>query len=100
MISLLHLSDLHFGYDRDQTARTQRAEALDLMLKELGKLEAAWKPQVIVISGDLSWQGKPTGYTELAEWLTKKLFPATARTAEDCIICPGNHDLDRKIARG
>jgi 3',5'-cyclic AMP phosphodiesterase CpdA len=98
VINLLHLSDLHFGYDRDKTAGAQRAGALDLMVKELGKLERDWKPRVIVISGNLSWQGKPTGYKELAEWLTTKLFPATGRTAADCIICPGNHDLDRDAA--
>src|SRR6266487_154799 len=98
MIHLLHLSDLHFGYDRDKTAIAQRAGALDLLLKVLGGLERDWKPQVVVISGDLSWQGKVAGYAELAGWLTKKLFPAIGLSAADCIICPGNHDLDRDIA--
>ena|SRR2546426_392996 len=98
MINLLHLTDLHFGYDRDATARAQRAGALDLLVKELGKLETAWKPDVLVISGDLSWQGKPDGYTELAKWLTGKLFRAARLAAADCIICPGNHDLDREEA--
>jgi hypothetical protein len=32
MVNLLHLSDLHFGYDRDATARAQRAEAYRLFL--------------------------------------------------------------------
>ncbi len=98
MINLLHLSDLHFGYDRDEAARAQRAGALDLLLKELGKLEREWKPHVLVISGDLTWRGKPAGYTELAEWLTNRLFPATELAAADCVICPGNHDLDREEA--
>ncbi len=98
MINLLHLSDLHFGYDRDATARAQRAQALDLLVTELGRLEAKWRPQILVISGDLTWQGRPTGYTELGEWLTKKLFPATGLTAADCIVCPGNHDIDREAA--
>ena len=99
MINLLHLSDLHFGFDRDQTSRAQRAASLDLLRKELAKLTPDWKPHVLVISGDLSWQGKPEGYTELSQWLTKKLFPDAGLTPADCIICPGNHDLDRKAAR-
>ena len=99
MINLLHLSDLHFGFDRDQTARAQRAASLDLLRKELAKLTPDWKPHVLVISGDLSWQGKPEGYTQLTEWLTNKLFPDAGLTPADCIICPGNHDLDRKAAR-
>ena len=98
MINLLHLSDLHFGYDQDDTARAQRALALDALVKELSRLEAEWRPQILVISGDLTWQGKPAGYTELGEWLTKKLFPATGLTAAGCVVCPGNHDLDRNAA--
>jgi formylglycine-generating enzyme required for sulfatase activity len=98
MISVLHLSDLHFGYDRDRTARAQREEALGLLVKPLSKLEPVWKPQILVISGDLTWQGKPEGYTQLADWLKEKLFPATGLTASDCVICPGNHDVDREAA--
>jgi len=99
MINLLHLSDLHFGYDKDATAQAQRAEALDLLVGVLGKLNPDWRPHILVISGDLTWQGRPSGYTELAEWLTKKLFLATGLTAENCVVCPGNHDIDRKTAK-
>jgi len=99
MINLLHLSDLHFGYDRDGTAHAQRAGSLNLLIDELSNLEADWKPLVLVISGDLSWQGKPAGYTLLAEWLKEKLFPVTGVTAANCVVCPGNHDLDRKKTR-
>jgi 3',5'-cyclic AMP phosphodiesterase CpdA len=98
MINLLHLSDLHFGYDRDATARAQRAQALDLLVTELGRLDVLWRPQILVISGDLTWQGRPTGYIELGKWLKKKLFPVTGLTAADCVVCPGNHDINRKVA--
>ena len=98
MPNLLHLSDLHFGYDKDATARDQRTQALDLLVKELRRLTAEWKPNILVISGDLTYQGRPSGYPELAEWLTKKLFPATGLTAADCLVCPGNHDIDREAA--
>ncbi|MCP5113257.1 MAG: hypothetical protein GY953_20695, partial [bacterium] len=98
MINLLHLSDLHFGYDRDATARELRAGALDLLVEEVGGLEPDWRPRILVISGDLTWQGKESGYTELGEWLTEKLFPATGLSAADCVVCPGNHDIDREEA--
>ena len=67
-------------------------------MKEISGLKVDWKPNILVISGDLTWQGKAAGYTELAEWLTKKLFPATGLTAANCVICPGNHDIDREAA--
>ncbi len=98
MINLLHLSDLHFGYDEDATARAQRASALDSLVRVLRGLEEAWRPDLLVISGDLTWQGKADGYTELGKWLTESLFPATRLTAADFIICPGNHDLNRNAA--
>ena len=96
---LLHLSDLHFGYARDATASAQRTQALGLLMKELGRLDDGWRPDILVISGDLTWQGKLAGYEELRKWLTEKLFPATGLTAANCVICAGNHDIDRKIAK-
>ncbi len=98
MPNLLHLSDLHFGYDKDNTARAQRAEALDSLVVKIGELADDWKPKILVISGDLTWQGKATGYPELGQWLTEKLFPATGLTPQDCVVCPGNHDIDREAA--
>ncbi len=98
MPNLLHLSDLHFGYDQDDTAKAQRSESLDLLVKEIRKLKADWKPDILVISGDLTWQGRASGYPELAEWLREKLFPATDLNAADCVICAGNHDIDREAA--
>ena len=98
MPNLLHLSDLHFGYDKDATARKQRSESLDLLVKEVGRLKADWKPDILVISGDLTWQGKSSEYPELAEWLREKLFPATGLSSADCVNCPGNHDIDREAA--
>ena len=67
-------------------------------MKVLGGLEREWRPHILALSGDLAWQARPWGYTELAEWLIKKLFPATGLSAADCVICPGNHDLDRNAA--
>ena len=42
-----------------------------MLLKELGKLGQL---DVLVISGDLTWQGKPAGYTELAKWAARRGF--------------------------
>ena len=100
MINILHLSDLHFGDDHDKTATAQRHSALDSMLAILRSLDPAEKPHIIVISGDLSCKGKAQGYEDLKLWLTDKLFKITELTPADCIICPGNHDVDRDAARG
>lgn len=98
-INLLHLSDLHFVEDKGGTARAERDSALDGLVDTLSNLESAWKPHLIAISGDLSYQGDPKGYDALTVWLKTKLFPATKLGPADCIICPGNHDLSRKKAK-
>jgi len=51
MVNLLHLSDLHFGYDNDKTAAAQRAEALDLLLSEIARLDSESAPGL----ADLRW---------------------------------------------
>lgn len=62
MPNLLHLSDLHFGYDKDATAKAQRAEALDLLVKDVGRLKADLETARHCHSGDLTCQGKESGY--------------------------------------
>ena len=34
----------------------------------------------------------------MANWLSGKLFKATGLKTADCVICAGNHDIDRKAA--
>ena len=48
MANLLHLSDLHFGYDKDATAREQRTGSLDLLVKAVRKLAADWDRKSVV----------------------------------------------------
>ena len=99
IVNLLHLSDLHFVEDKGGTARAERDSALDGLVDTLTHLELAWKPNLIAISGDLSFQGDPKGYEALAVWLKTKLLPTINLGPSDCIICPGNHDLSRKRAK-
>ena len=97
-VNLLHLTDLHFGYEnpKDNIARGRRHEALSSLIETLrGLKDTEWKPDLIAISGDLSWKGKPEGYTELEKWLNDEVFRVTGLSAKDCVICPGNHDLNR-----
>ncbi len=92
--NILHLSDLHFG-----DGNPVRGEVLKGLLKVLRKLEPGWQPRILVMSGDLTCKGNPAGYTQLKTWLTGELFPLTGLTPQDCVICPGNHDIDRKVAK-
>jgi predicted phosphodiesterase len=50
---------------------------------------------VIMITGDITWQCKADGYSEAKEWLTK-LMNAVSVKGDHVIVCPGNHDFNQE----
>ncbi|MDQ1353812.1 MAG: hypothetical protein QG657_4119, partial [Acidobacteriota bacterium] len=93
----LHLSDLHFG-DENETAAARRKNTLAKLLDVLKDLPAEWKPQSIVISGDIGWSGLKEDYDVAETWL-RELLKVLGLSAEDIIPAPGNHDINLKIAK-
>lgn len=100
MINVLHLSDLHFGAEecKEQgillTALAKRENALQNLIIYLKGLPQEDKPLIIVISGDIGWQGRKKDYDEAEIWLGKLLKAVGLTPGELCVI-PGNHDLNR-----
>lgn len=86
---MLHLTDLHFGSDRDKTSETQRMILLDRLLK-LPELETV---DVVLVTGDVVWRCSEEGYTQATKWF-KKLFNTVKKDAK-FIGCCGNHDVDQ-----
>lgn len=70
---IAHISDLHFG-----TEDTEIAEGLILDLKES-------KPDLLIVSGDLTQRGRNKQFIQAANFLKK--IPSAK------IIVPGNHDI-------
>lgn len=98
-LTLLHLSDLHFGYDADDTAKAQRTNTLNRLLDTLKQLDAEWRPGLVAITGDIGWKGVEADYEQAKAWLTK-LLTVLELTPKELILCPGNHDLDRGKTSG
>jgi len=95
MPTILHLTDIHFGREEDNsTEQTERKICLDSLLSELNKLEASWKPSIICITGDIGWRGCATDYSAARKWLDK-LLRICGLTYNELIVCPGNHDVSR-----
>lgn len=92
---ILHLSDLHFGRDKEQH---QRKLVLELLLKELHDLEPEWKPTHLCITGDVADSGAPREYKKAASWLVEFLENFSI-SPEFVFICPGNHDVNWKVAK-
>lgn len=95
-LTWLHVSDLHFGhgdahYRFDQSGVT-RAIVHDAknMAQRLGS------PDLILVTGDVAFSGKPTEYADAKTWLNS-LCSAVGGSPRVYLV-PGNHDVDRKHA--
>ena len=74
MRSLLHLSDIHFG-PKHLPAAAAAVEAL----------AAAARPDVVVVSGDLTQRAKPAQFRAAREFVERLPAPV--------VFAPGNHDV-------
>ena len=92
-ITWLHLSDLHFDYRAHN--RWDASIVLKKLLEDLHELRErqSLRPNFIVISGDIAYQGKPADYA-LAQVFLDKLLEVTNLSKDRLFIVPGNHDLD------
>ncbi|GGX10743.1 metallophosphoesterase family protein [Undibacterium macrobrachii] len=88
-ISILHLSDVHFGCP-DQNAEQERiVEGISDAI-----LDAQRKVDIIVFTGDLTQAARPSEFQQGEDWLTALGEKLNAKI----IIVPGNHDADRSKA--
>lgn len=73
MRTLVHLSDLHFG----------RVDAA--VLEPLCRRVAELRPDVVVVSGDLTQRARPAQFREARQFLDRLPQPQ--------VVVPGNHDV-------
>jgi 3',5'-cyclic AMP phosphodiesterase CpdA len=117
-LNVLHISDLHFRANANQSARDHRKLVLDDLVSRFSAItrieqpsdspfwshEAVdWTPDVIAISGDIAYSGVPAEYSEATEFLQRlKAEIAKLKNGQqpDVIACPGNHDRDITYASG
>ena len=98
-LTLLHITDLHFGWDgADTNLRAERDACLTGLLAAVSTLEGTWKPAVICLSGDIGWHGAATDYVAAKEWLDR-LLDTCGIGYDKLIVCAGNHDAARAEAR-
>lgn len=91
---ILHLSDVHFGCDKSESARALRQLALDGITSAILKLKPEWRPTIVCLSGDIAYRGKSSEYEEAARWL-EKLLKELSIPPDHVVTCAGNHDIDR-----
>lgn len=98
-VNILHISDLHYGIgneDEKEIFNMMRTKMIRSLVRELNKYESglgAWKPDIVVVSGDIANTGDDKEYQAF-----KSDFYDFVKNGweldDDCIIiCPGNHDV-------
>lgn len=102
-INILHLSDIHFGMEKvDNKITSSDVEKRNLILSKISsnilELGEFWKPDIIAISGDIGWKASVKDYNLATNWINE-LLGSLKLKSEDIILCPGNHDINRKIAK-
>lgn len=94
---ILHISDLHFGWDGGSAQGVIRREvALGQLVRALQNLDPEWRPNLVCITGDLAGLGKPDNYTLAGQWLGN-ILTQLGISKDRVLICAGNHDVDRDI---
>ncbi|MHA1380165.1 MAG: metallophosphoesterase [Candidatus Helarchaeota archaeon] len=95
IINILHLSDLHFGLellaDIKEDVIEKRTKILDKLIEKIENLDRYWKPDIIVISGDIGFSGEKENYNEAWKWINLLLKKLNLNT-ERLLLCAGNHD--------
>lgn len=89
-LSILHLSDIHFGMD---DPNGEQGLISDAIVRAIEKVSTPI--DVIVFTGDLAQAGRATELQQGQEWLERVAQSAKSQ----CIIVPGNHDLNRNHAK-
>jgi 3',5'-cyclic AMP phosphodiesterase CpdA len=93
-IRILHLSDLHFAekIEKDQNI-VLSALAPCITSAAIGQID------LVIFSGDLAYSGSQIEFEKARTEFIDKVLAATNLSNERLIVCPGNHDIDRRIVR-
>ena len=95
IFNILHLSDLHFGLEIIAKIKEEviekRNQILEKFIVKIENLNYNWKPDIIVISGDIGFSGEKENYEEAWKWIDL-LLKKLNLNSERLILCAGNHD--------
>jgi 3',5'-cyclic AMP phosphodiesterase CpdA len=100
-ITWLHLSDLHFRADELHAWNEDIVlRALLRDVRECMEGDEGLRPDLVVVTGDVAFSGKPQEY-DLARAFLDDLLAVTTLGKDRLFLVPGNHDVDRgRISRG
>jgi len=104
--SILHISDIHRGKDAPTSNRTMLGKLLDDIRRTYGEdndrlaedQPRLGKPDVIVVSGDLTQRADGTEFDLAAEFLEGTLELVDGDRGR-VVLVPGNHDVNWELSK-
>lgn len=95
-IAFVHLSDIHFGQEKDGQAIVNDDVKVRLIEDCRAVLKARNPDQIggAIVTGDIAYSGKQSEYEAAGAWLDA-LTEAIGCQRSMVQIVPGNHDIDR-----
>lgn len=99
-LTMLHVSDLHLQAIGRREVPFDQERACEEFLDDVSKQPGVgFNPiQVIIISGDISFQCQQESFNRARHFLTK-LAQQLSISKEHIVLVPGNHDINRIKAR-
>lgn len=100
-VAFVHLSDIHFGQERDSRifihddVKEQLIADARRVVSSLPSGQAAG----IIVTGDIAYAGKKEEYAAAAHWLDR-VASAVGCPIYEIQVVPGNHDIDRDVISG
>lgn len=100
---ILHLSDLHHGPYHDPNAPGQYKECNQLYRDRITSefknavLSLEPRPNLIIVSGDLTWQADENEFIEAKKHLNELAEVLRINPNERIIVSPGNHDISHSL---
>ncbi|WP_186014746.1 metallophosphoesterase [Burkholderia gladioli] len=95
---LLHLSDIHFRKRDIETAQDPNFNLRNEIVRDARDFcRKLGPPDAIILSGDVAFAADPDEYGFATNWLGE-LCAACGVDLSTIFVCPGNHDVVRRIA--
>ncbi|MDO4308819.1 MAG: metallophosphoesterase [Eubacteriales bacterium] len=96
VLRILHLSDMHFGSDKNDSERELRKAYIHSFKEHVAQICQKKVIDYIFITGDIGWEARKKDYTE-AEMLIRDLMEICQLDSDRLFLCPGNHDVEREL---
>lgn len=100
---VLHISDIHWGANptdwNNEGCFDSTLSTLNRDIQENYEKVGIPKPNIIVVSGDITDKGRPEGYKPASAFINSLAGRLDIKDRENrIIIIPGNHDLSRPLS--